>query len=57
MSIFSQNGQLLLFWPKFGDLGQLREIWPHYLKYFGSNIVYGDAESWMEAEMSYLEVD
>ena len=50
MPIFSQNGQLLIFWPKFGEIAQLRE-------YFGSNIVEGVAESWVEAEMSWVEVD
>ena len=50
MPIFSQNGQLLIFWPKFGEL-------PNYVQYFGSNIVEGVAESWVEAEMSWVEVD
>ena len=27
------------------------------MQYFGSNIVEGVAESWMEAEMSWMEVD
>ena len=27
------------------------------MQYFGSNIVEGVAESWMEAEMSWVEVD
>ena len=49
MPIFSQNGQLLIFWPKFGEIAQLR-------KYFGSNIVEGVAESWLEAKMSWVEV-
>ena len=49
MPIFSQNRQLLIFWPKFGEIAQLR-------KYFGSNIVEGVAESWLEAEMSWVEV-
>ena len=48
--ILSQNGQLLIFWLKFGEIAQLR-------KYFGSNIVEGVAESWLEAEMSWVEVD
>ena len=30
---------------------------PNYVQYFGSNIVEGVAESWVEAEMSLLEVD
>ena len=47
--ILGQNGQLLIFRPKFGDIAQLRE-------YFGSNIVEGVAESWVEAEMIWVEV-
>ena len=35
------------------NLGKL----PNYVRYFGSNIVEGIAESWVEAEMSHLEVD
>ena len=30
---------------------------PNILQYFGSNIVEGVAESWVEAEMSWVEVD
>ena len=30
---------------------------PNYVQYFGSNIVGGVAESWMEAEMSWVEVE
>ena len=41
--IFSQNGQFLNFWPKFGEIAQLRE-------YFGSNIVEGVAEIWVEVD-------
>ena len=29
---------------------------PNYVQYFGSNIVEGVAESWVEAEMSCVEV-
>ena len=29
---------------------------PNYVQYFGSNIVEGVAESWVEAEMSWVEV-
>ena len=29
---------------------------PNYVQYFGSNIVEGVTESWVEAEMSWLEV-
>ena len=39
--IFNQNGQLLIFWPKFGKLS-------NYVQYFGSNIFEGVAESWVE---------
>ena len=34
------------------NLGKL----PHYVRYFGSNIVEGVEESWVEAEMSWVEV-
>ena len=27
------------------------------MQYFGPNIVEGDAESWVEAEMNWVEVD
>ena len=50
MPIFSQNGHLLIFWPKFEEIAQLRII-------FGSNIVEGVAESWVDAEMGWVEVD
>ena len=49
MPIFSQNGQLLIFQPKFGEIAQLRAT-------TGSNIGEGVAESWAEAEMSWEEV-
>ena len=35
------------------NLGKL----PNYVQYFGSNIVEGVAESWVETEMSWVEVD
>ena len=35
------------------NLGKL----PNYVQYFGSNNIEGFAESWVEAEMSWLEVD
>ena len=35
-----------------GNLGKL----PNYVRYFGSNNVEGVAESWVEAEMSWVEV-
>ena len=30
---------------------------PNYVRYFGSNIVEGVAESWEEVEMSWVEVE
>ena len=53
MPIFSRNGQLLIFWPKFGEIAQLR----NYVQYVGSIIVEGVAESWVETEISWMEVD
>ena len=38
VSISSQNGQLLIFRPKFGEIAS-------YVQYFGSNIVEGVSES------------
>ena len=35
------------------NLGKL----PNYVQYFGSNIVEDVAESWVEAEISWVEVD
>ena len=35
------------------NLGEL----PNYVRYFGSNNVKGVAESWVEAEMSWVQVD
>ena len=34
----------------------LRKL-PNYVQYFGSNNIEGVAESWVEAEMSWVEVD
>ena len=48
--IFSQDGQLLILWPKFGEIDQLRAIF--WFKYFESV-----GESLVEAEMSWVEVD
>ena len=31
--------------------------WPNYVQYFGSNNVEGVAKSWVEAEMSWVNVD
>ena len=50
MPIFSQNEQLLIFDLNLGKL-------PNYVQYFASNNVEGLAESWVEAEMSWVEVD
>ena len=47
--IFSQNGELLIAWPKLGKL-------PNYVQYFGSNIAEGVTESWLETEMSWVEL-
>ena len=33
------------------------ERFPNYVRYFGSNIVEGVAESWVENEMSWVGVD
>ena len=38
------------FNPNFGKL-------PNYVRYFGSNNVEGVAESWVEAEISWVGVD
>ena len=35
------------------NLGKL----PNYVRYFGSNIVEGVAESWVKAEKNWVEVD
>ena len=53
--IFSQNGQLLIFWPKFGEIAQLRAIF--WFKYCwgccrelsgGWNELGGGGWSWVE---------
>ena len=41
------------FWVFDLNLGKL----PNYVQYFGSNIVEGVAESWVEVEMNWMEVD
>ena len=41
------------FWFFGLNLGKLS----NYVQYFGSNFVEGVAESWVEAEMSWVEVD
>ena len=62
--IFSQNGQLLIFWSKFGEIAQLRVIF--WLKYCwgccrelggGLNKLGGGGWSWVDVEMTRVEVD
>ena len=62
--IFSQNGQLLIFWPIFGEIAQLRSIF--WLKYCwrccrelsgGWKELGGGGWTWVEVEMSWVEVD
>ena len=48
--IFIQNRQLLIFYLNLGKL-------PSYVQYLGSNTVEGVPERWVEAEMSWVEVD
>ena len=48
--MFSQNGQRLVLDINLGRL-------PNYVQYFGSNVVEGVGESWVEVEMSWVEVD
>ena len=50
MQTFIQNRQLLIFGLNLGKLAKC-------VQYFGSNIVEDVAEGWMEAEMSWVEVD
>ena len=62
--IFSQNGQLLIFRSKFGEIAQLRAIfWFKYCwgccRELGGdwNELGRGGWSWLEVEMSWLEVD
>ena len=48
--IFSQNGHFLIFGLNLGKS-------PNCVQYFGSNVVAGFAESWVETGMSWLEVE
>ena len=64
MLIFSQNGQILIFRPKFGEIAQLRAIfwfkycWGCYRELNGGcNELGGGGWSWVEVEMSWVEVD
>ena len=50
MPIFNQSGQLRFFSAK-----NLRKL-HNYLQYFGSNNPEGVAESWVEAEMGWMEL-
>ena len=45
-------GQFSVKMDKFQFFGLNLEKLPNYVRYFGSNIVEGVAESWVEAEMS-----
>ena len=55
--IFSQNGQHLVFRPKFREIAQLRVIfWFKYCWGCCRELV-GDGWSWLEVEMSWVEVD
>ena len=62
--IFSQNVQLLIFQPKFGEIAQLRPIF--WFKHCGGccrelgggwNELGGGGWSWVKVEMSWVEVD
>ena len=64
MSIFRENGQLLIFWSKFGETAKLGAIfWSQYCwgccrKLCGDWKKLGGGEwSWVEVEMSWLELD
>ena len=63
-SMFSQNGQLLIFCPKFGEIAQLRAIfwlkycWGCYRDLGGNwNKLGRGGWGWVEVEMSWVEVD
>ena len=48
------------FLSKWTTFNFVSEIWgklPNYVQYFGANIVEGVPESWVEVEMSWVEVD
>ena len=49
--------QFLVKTDDFEFFGVILEKWPNYMRYFGSCNVDGVAESWMEAETSWVEVD
>ena len=64
MPIFSQNIELLIFRPKFGEIAQLSAIF--WFKYSwgycrelarGLNELGGGRWSWVEVEMSWVETD
>ena len=48
--IFSQNGELIFFGLNLGNVF-------NYVRYFGCNNAEDVAESWVEAEMSWVELD
>ena len=62
--IFSENWQLLIFGPKFGEIAQLRAIF--WSKYFWGccrelgedwNELGGGGLTWVEVEISWVDVD
>ena len=56
MPIFSQNGQLLIFRPKLGEIVQLRTIfWFKYCRGCCRELS-GGGWSWVEVEMSWVKV-
>ena len=60
---FTHNGQLWIFWPKFGEIAPLRMIF--WFEYWGCcrelgggwHELVGGEWSWVEVEMSWIEVD
>ena len=61
--IFSKNGQVLVFWPRFGEIGQLRAIFwfkccRGCCRELGGDWkeLGGGGGSWEEVEMSWVEV-
>ena len=54
--IFSQNGQLSIFRPKFGRIAQLRAIFWFEYCWWCCREQGGGGWSWVEAEMSWVEL-
>ena len=54
---FCQNGRLLIFRPKFGEIAQLRAIFWFRYCWGCCRELGGGGWSWVEVEMSWLEVD